>query len=760
MNGLMQSSKPFEPRPISEDLGAEGVQNVSFRRPVKPLTTNAVAKKDDLVLAYRSSKLYSLPDSFSIYRIIGNDLLPRHKMGQSRNNLKFIIENEGDWDGCHKKWIVNRIINKDEEQKIIKILTDNNLPFIHIPFQTHVYKNIKREYDAFTSPRFFLDESIPSSSEYDLERREAELRLNRKKTLYVMNVNGARNVALNEGKRYAKWILPWDGNCFVPDEAWHQIVHAIQENAYCKYFYVPMARTQENASLLRSGKSPSATEEPQLIFRCDAAEEFDERFPYGQRSKLELLWRLGVPCGHWDSRVDFVWDLPRPKLSKEVGQVAPAGWVARLSSGQAAFEFETVSSARARSRARHAAIVATLKQIDTEAVVASLGSRRLRRLNENALTQLTADQELGSQADHLRKMIKQAADTALLRGPYSVTTKAGNPPSGDKHDYFHVAPYWWPDTQDYPSTSFVYKDGVRLPEAEINGPGSEKYDRSSVQLMFDDSISLALAWSIFSDRRFAKKGAELVRTWFLNPDTRMNPSLRFAQVRPDRASSEGSGSGLIEMRDLYYFLDAVRILEDSGSLTETEGYGLRSWFKDYFDWLQSSRQGAWARKAKNNHGTCFDLQSAAIAAYLGDAEKLVAIFQDSHQRLISQFDSVGRQRRELCRSRPLHYCAFNLQCWVNLAKLAEACGENLWQVSAPDGRGLRAGFEWLFSSLDYLLGEEGSASTFDIASLQPLSIAYEAAYGQPSVAGLEATTGRVPTNFDPSYGIMPFWNLG
>ncbi|HEX9076680.1 MAG TPA: hypothetical protein VF932_12920, partial [Anaerolineae bacterium] len=43
------------------------------------------------------------------------------------------------------------------------------------------------------------------------------------------------------------------------------------------------------------------------------------------------------------------------------------------------------------------------------------------------------------------KKLKQEAEQALLRGPFSVTDKTFIPPSGDRHDYVSLARYFWPD---------------------------------------------------------------------------------------------------------------------------------------------------------------------------------------------------------------------------------------------------------------------------------------------------------------------------
>ena len=56
-----------------------------------------------------------------------------------------------------------------------------------------------------------------------------------------------------------------------------------------------MARIQKNDQLLDEDFNPLAEEEPQIAFRCDASETFNEAFPYGRFPKIELFWRLGVP---------------------------------------------------------------------------------------------------------------------------------------------------------------------------------------------------------------------------------------------------------------------------------------------------------------------------------------------------------------------------------------------------------------------------------------------------------------------------------
>jgi hypothetical protein len=83
------------------------------------------------------------------------------------------------------------------------------------------------------------------------EQNRVLMRLYRYKNNYVMNNNGARNIALREGKQLAKWVLSWDGNCFVTRKAWDNIRKTILSIPEVPYFLVPMARVTDNTMLLK-----------------------------------------------------------------------------------------------------------------------------------------------------------------------------------------------------------------------------------------------------------------------------------------------------------------------------------------------------------------------------------------------------------------------------------------------------------------------------------------------------------------------------
>lgn len=696
------------------------------------------------------------PNTYVLYRIIGNDLYPRHRRGQSRENVKFILDNEPALEACEKRWVVNRIVDVREEAAIISLLEERGQTYLRIPFDMEEYKRVSWDFQRF--PRgFFLRGDYLRRGAY--ERLRAEVAACRLKNNYIMNNNGARNAALRDGRRRAKWVLPWDGNCFVTKSGWAALTKSISNQPHLKYFWVPMARILDNQSLLDPDFLPEVTEEPQLVFRRDAEEEFNEEFPYGRRPKVELLWRLGI-SGDWDSWPDDAWDLPRPRRCKRSGLVEEAGWVARLFSGMADLETTTKSSLVGRGVARVEAITATINDVDERVVQSSTDPQRLLAYDEAAIDALRYTQKKSAE-EKLLGHLTEMADLALQRGPYSVVDKLSLPPSGNPHDYWHPAPYWWPNPCSEDGLPYVWRDGQRVPGTTLYEPDSELYDRTRLQRLFDDTTVLALAWRATGRTQYAEHGAKLLTRWFIDPESRMTPNLRYAQVQRGHNFDEGQSNGIIEMKDMYFFLDAVRILCRAGVLDESEQHKLKIWLRRYLDWLLESLQGLGEHDARNNHGTCYDLQVAAIAAYLGDFKQLHFTFRDSHERILDQFDVDGRQPHEMQRTLTAHYVCFNLQSWVNLAILAERCGQNLWNGVTSSGQRLGKGFEWVAPFIAGSAWRWPQLETFDKSRYLPLYFACRERFRLPDALHAVEVPHRLSMKpvFFSHDGIKPFWML-
>ena len=269
---------------------------------------------------------------------------------------------------------------------------------------------------------------------------------------------------------------------------------------------------------------------------------------------------------------------------------------------------------------------------------------------------------------------------------YSVTTNAFLPPSGDRRDYYSTGPYWWPNPDTADGLPYLQRDGQFNPERDVVS------DREPLHQMVAGVQHATLAWWLTGERAFAQRAALLLRTWFLDPVTGMHPHLNHAQAIPGRTT--GRGRGIIDALELVDLLDGLGLLASSPDWPTAEQEGLRTWFTAYGEWLATSPLAEEERRARNNHGTAFDLQEAAIAAYLGRTEKVQAILSHSARpRITAQIEPDGSQPLELARTRSWSYVTENLWHFYRLARLGESHGETWLAANHPAGERLRAALQ-------------------------------------------------------------------
>lgn len=189
-----------------------------------------------------------------LVRIIGNDLEPRHRKGQSFDNASFILDNEPAFPDCEKFWIVNRIADPEEEVRIVRLLESRGQSFHRIPFDLDAYGKIPWDLDGLPVRELRFSGKHGQSAGPKAARYETHIR--RSKNLYLMNNNGARNKALEIARTRAKWLMPWDGNCYLTAQAFRHIRATIEEKPYLPYAIVPMARIVDDVVLLDENIAP------------------------------------------------------------------------------------------------------------------------------------------------------------------------------------------------------------------------------------------------------------------------------------------------------------------------------------------------------------------------------------------------------------------------------------------------------------------------------------------------------------------------
>src|SRR5579859_671804 len=331
--------------------------------------------------------------------------------------------------------------------------------------------------------------------------------------------------------------------------------------------------------------------------------------------------------------------------------------------------------------------------------------------------------------------LRVAADQALQAGPYTVVTQPNVPPGADRHDYVSLARYWWPNPATPDGLPYIRRDGQPDPALHTY-PDPEAFTQLQSTLQ-----TLTLAYYFTADERYAGRAALLLQRWFLDPATRMNPTMQHAQLVPGR--NDGSAGGILDLRDISQILDWVGLLDGSPAWTAVDQQGMQSWCAQYLTWLLSSAHGLAEARAANNHGSWYDVQVVALALFVGRQDVARSTLEQSRtRRIAAQILPDGRQPQELQRATSWDYSLFNLAALFRLASLGERAGIDLWHYQTADGRSLQSALDYLLPFARHLRPwPDQQITSLTTTSLLPLLRAASQAYRDPQYARLADELG-------------------
>lgn len=274
--------------------------------------------------------------------------------------------------------------------------------------------------------------------------------------------------------------------------------------------------------------------------------------------------------------------------------------------------------------------------------------------------------------------------------PITITSLLCERSAGTSHDFYSEGDYWWPDPEN-PTGPYIRKDGLTNPE------NFTKHREAMIRLS-QISGALASAYFITKNERYVKQLLPHLQAWFINPKTKMNPNLMYAQAI--KGVTTGRGIGIIDTIHLMEVAQAVKVIENSKSVTQSDIKAIKNWFSSYLEWLTTDAFGIAERDNGNNHSVCWAMQVACFAKLVGNQEVLGFCKNFYKNTLLpDQMANNGSFPLELARTKPYGYSIFNLDAMATLCQILSTKEENLFTYQTSDGKSLALGLNFLFPYL-------------------------------------------------------------
>lgn len=286
----------------------------------------------------------------------------------------------------------------------------------------------------------------------------------------------------------------------------------------------------------------------------------------------------------------------------------------------------------------------------------------------------------------LEDEILKRADANLHENPVTVTAFPCERSAGGIHDFYSEGDYWWPDPMN-PEGPYIRRDGQTNPENFVA-------HRHAMIRLSTLVANLTSAYLLTKDKKYIDAALTHIRAWFIDPETKMNPNLLYAQAI--KGVTIGRGIGIIDTIHLIEVVQSLLQMEKYGLLSEDDLEGTKRWFSDYVIWLTTHPNGIEEKNAKNNHGTCWVMQVAIFAKYTGNNE-ILQLCSDRYRNVLlpDQMALDGSFPLELERTKPYGYSLFNLDAMATICQILSTKEDNLWEYTTPDGKSIEKGIDFI-----------------------------------------------------------------
>jgi len=354
--------------------------------------------------------------------------------------------------------------------------------------------------------------------------------------------------------------------------------------------------------------------------------------------------------------------------------------------------------------------------------------------------------------DHDRILATAAYYLSQLPTPITSLTCTRSP--GSAHDYYSEA-----DLSSQGNSSTNMSTLAKLPKS----PPPFTAHRDALFTLGLAVPALASAHLLTGDSSYAGHASQWLRTWFVDPITRMTPRLDYGQTLFTQPAAGGNFEGILETLPLVEVAQSIPFL--TSVLSPSDRLALNAWFADYLRWLTEEQDSgprlpALARDRKDHHGTSWLLQLSAytlLTAPDGNAPKTEtgAMDQLRHRyrsvTLRAQIAADGSFPHELTSSTPFRDSLFNLDMMAAICQLLSTRFDSVWQYELDDGSGMRSAIAYHFPFMAdrSYWPFRADAQHFDRLPARRISLLLSArAYRRPEYAALWKTLPPDPAEPD------------
>lgn len=313
--------------------------------------------------------------------------------------------------------------------------------------------------------------------------------------------------------------------------------------------------------------------------------------------------------------------------------------------------------------------------------------------DRDGLVKRQKNRSLVSESDMKRLM--NNADKILALDIKTVVDKKKLPASGNKHDYYSLATYWWHNPKTKSGLPYIRRDGKPNPKR------LEITDHENLKILCENVKILSLAYFFTNENKYLNKIEEYLVKWFIDDRTKMNPHLKYAQAIP--GVSDGSVVGTIDTRVLPEMLNALSATQVQNSLNKEVLLGLNDWISSYSLWLRDSdfvKKNL--NKINNNVGTAYYMQLISYSQFVNGQNNQIDgnVKKQLYSLLDVQFTKKGIQKFEGNREDSSVYTLSNLIYWYNISDMLSENNIDLWNYTGENGKNLREAYDFWYKNIN------------------------------------------------------------